>query len=100
MMQQTSNQFGFSESTYFYGLRLAFNSSLSGIFNRNCAHDINRTKRTKDCNNGSVLDTVKFLLFLPKKRFGLSEALPHLNGDVITNLLKTDAGKMEVNVSF
>jgi hypothetical protein len=99
MMQQTSSKFGFLESTYFYGVRLAFNSSLRGTPSRNCTLDMNRTKRTKDCDAGSLLDTVKFLLFLPKERFGLAKALPHLNGDIITDLLKVDADKTEVNVS-
>jgi hypothetical protein len=100
MMQQTSSEFGYAESEYFYGLRLAFNSSLSGISHRNCTLDTNRTKRTKDCSSGSTLDTVKFLMFLPKERFGLANALPHLNGKIITELLNTDASKTEVNVGF
>lgn len=98
MMQQVSGKFGYSESTHFYGVRLAFNSSLNRNSAKNCELDMNRTKRTKDC--GSLLDTVKFLLFLPKEHFGLAKALPHLNGDIITELLKADAGKTEVNVSF
>jgi hypothetical protein len=100
MIQQTSSEFGYSESEYFYGVRLTFGSLLNQTSNKNCKLDINRTTRSKDCDAESNQNRIAFLIFLPKERFGLAKALPHMNADVITKLLEADASKTEVNVCF
>jgi hypothetical protein len=99
MMQKISDEFGYGETPYFRRVRLPFFYSEQAK-DGNCMEDMNRTNRTQRCQKGSKTSRAAFMIFLPKKRFGLMEALPHLNEKTIQKVLFAEEHKIEVNVSF
>ncbi|KAI6237131.1 SERPIN domain-containing protein [Aphelenchoides besseyi] len=96
MMQQTSAEFGYLETEQFRALRLPFvvNSTLA----KNCTMDTNRTKRKHKCPKNAALPNFHLLVFLPQKRFGLSEALGYLDGPTINELM--DPNHIEIDVTL
>ncbi|KAI6225789.1 Leukocyte elastase inhibitor A-like protein [Aphelenchoides besseyi] len=96
MMQQTSAEFGYLETEQFRALRSPFvvNSTLA----KNCTMDTNRTKRKHNCPKNVPLPNFHLLVFLPQKRFGLSEALGYLDGPTINELMDSNHTKIDVTL--
>jgi hypothetical protein len=100
MIQQISEEFGYFEGEHFRGIRLPFYNSNQLWDKKRCMTDINHTNRTQDCFKKLPIHVYNFLVFLPQKRFGLAEALKHLDGATIKKLMNSNESKTQVDVSF
>jgi serine protease inhibitor len=92
-MIQTTGGFGYSESKHFRAVRLPFKEPDQ---RKDCATDINRTNRKQKCHS-EPSGSRTLLLFLSRKRFGLSDAMPHLSSSVVEAAI--NANKTELDVS-
>lgn len=92
-MIRTTGKFGFSQSEYFCAVRLPFKEP---DHSKDCAADVNRTNRKQKCHN-EPSGSRTLLLFLSRKRFGLSDAMPHLSSSVVEAAI--NANKTELDVS-
>lgn len=99
-MRQISEEFGYSETEYFRGIRLPVDDFNRWRNKKNCMADMNRTNWTQDCFEKLPSRTYHFLVFLPQKRFGLAEALKRLNGATIQKLMEANESKTQIDVNL